>query len=416
MENKKMHYAWLIFIACCAMSFVGLGLMVNTQGLFLVPIGKELKFSRSQLSLMLTIQGIAGMVAMPVVGKMFSKIKSKYMLTGSFAIIAGGYILLSKCSQLYMFYLVAIVIGLAMPAAMIAPSILLANWFEKKLGFTMGIAMALSGIAGAIFNPLVSSIILKYGWRTAYVFIAIAALIIVLPFTLFIVQFKPSDKGLLPYGVDESNKAAGKSVEQTGMTAKEAYHTAPFYMFCIAMIVLQAVAGLVQHVSAHVVNEGFPLTVGATVVSGIMLGAAAGKFIIGFLLDKVPSKLVVIVYGSIGFVGWLGLNLALSSQLLVASGFVLGLGQALMLVALPFFIRKVFGTREYSSILSIVSVCGSLASAVSVYADGVIFDMTKTYKLALSLNLVYYVVAMIIIILALTIGDKINKTRISAAK
>lgn len=409
MENKKMHYAWLIFIACCAMSFVGLGLMVNTEGLFFVPIGKELKFSRSELSLMLTIQNIAAMISMPITGKMFNKIKTKYLLTGSFGFMAVGFVLLSRCSKLYMFYGIFTIIGLAMPAAMSAPTVLLANWFEKKLGFTMGIAMALSGLAGAIFNPLVSSIIVGHGWRTAYIFIAVAALIIVLPFTLFIVQFKPSDKGLLPYGVDESKKTSGKPVEQTGMTAKEAYRTAPFYLFCAAMIVLQAVAGLVQHVSAHVVNEGFSLTVGATVISGIMLGAAAGKFIIGLLLDKVPSKLVVIIYGSIGFIGWLGLNLALSSKLLIASGFVLGLGQALMLVALPFFIRKVFGTKEYSYISSIIGVCGSLASAVSVYADGVIFDMTKTYKLALSLNLVYYVVAMIVIIVALTIGDKMKK-------
>lgn len=410
MENKKMHYAWLIFIACCAMSFVGLGLMVNTEGLFFVPIGKELKFSRSELSLMLTIQNIAAMISMPITGKLFNKIKTKYLLTGSFLFMALGFMLLSRCSQLYMFYGIFAIIGLAMPAAMMAPAILLGNWFEKKLGFTMGIAMALSGLAGAIFNPVVSSIIVGHGWRTAYVFIAGAALIIVIPFTLFIVEFKPSDKGLLPYGVDESKKASGNAIEQIGMTAKEAYHTVPFYLFCAAMIVLQAVAGLVQHVSAHVVNEGFPLTVGATVISGIMLGAAAGKFIIGLLLDKTPSKLVVIIYGTIGFAGWLGLNLALSSGLLVASGFVLGLGQALMLVALPFFIRKVFGTKEYSSIFSIISVCGSLASAISVYADGVIFDMTKSYRIALSLNLVYYVVAMIVIIVALTIGDKINKT------
>lgn len=412
MENKKMHYAWLIFIACCAMSFVGLGLMVNTEGLFFVPIGKELKFSRSELSLMLTIQNIAAMISMPITGKLFNKIKTKYLLTGSFLFMALGFMLLSRCSQLYMFYGIFVIIGLAMPAAMMAPAILLGNWFEKKLGFTMGIAMALSGLAGAIFNPVVSSIIVGNGWRTAYVFIAGAALIIVIPFTLFIVEFKPSDKGLLPYGVDESKKASGNAIEQIGMTAKEAYHTAPFYLFCIAMIVLQAVAGLVQHVSAHVVNEGFPLTVGATVISGIMLGAAAGKFIIGLLLDKTPSKLVVIIYGTIGFAGWLGLNLALSSGLLVASGFVLGLGQALMLVALPFFIRKVFGTKEYSSIFSIISVCGSLASAISVYADGVIFDMTKSYRIALSLNLVYYVVAMIVIIVALTIGNKINKTSV----
>ncbi|OOM77492.1 MFS transporter [Clostridium sp. BL-8] len=401
MEKSKLHYSWLIFVGCCVMSFVGLGLIINTQGLFFTPVGKDLGFTRTQIALMLTIQNITQMITMPIAGKMFPKYNAKVLLTGSFLVFAGAIIACSTFNNLYMFYAAGIVMGIVQPfcVSLVLP-IFLGNWFEKKLGLALGIAAALSGLGGTIFNPVVSNIILTYGWRKAYIFIGVIALILVLPFTLFVMVFKPADKGLYPYGVDPSQIKADKQLEESGVTAKEAYKSAPFYLFCIAMVVLQMVGGIVQHVSAHIVNIGYSLNVGATVVSGIMLGAATGKFIIGFLLDKWSSKLVTCIYATIGFVGWLGLNVALNQQVMVASGFVIGIAQALVLVALPFFVKKAFGTREYSAIISTMSLLGALASAASVYIGGAFFDATGSYRIPLSLNSAYFAIALITICIA----------------
>lgn len=407
MGKNKTHYAWYIFIGCCAISFVGLGLMINTQGLFFTPISKELKFSRSQLSLMLTLQGIASMISMPISGKILPKVKAKILLSVSFIIYAGGTMILSTLNNIYMFYMVEIIMGLANPICIgLVLPVFLGNWFEKKLGFTLGVAAALSGIAGTIFNPIVSNIITSFGWRTAYLFVGGIALIIVLPFTLFVMEFKPEDKGLRAYGAEERKDSENINVEKAGMTAKEAYRSLPFYMFCIAAVALQMIGGFVQHVSAHVVNIGYTLSVGATVVSGIMLGAATGKFIIGFLLDKWSSKLVTFIYATIGFVGWLGLNLALNQQLMVVSGFICGLAQALVLVALPFFTKKVFGTKEYSSIFSVIGLLSALASSASVYIGGAFFDATGSYRIPLSLNSAYFVIALITITIAVSSKKK----------
>lgn len=412
MEKSKLHYSWFIFAGCCVMSFVGLGLILNTQGLFFTPVGNDLGFTRTQIALMLTIQNITQMITMPFAGKMFPKYNAKFLLTGSFIVFAGAIIACSTFNNLYMFYAAGIVMGAVQPfcVSLVLP-IFLGNWFEKKLGFALGIAAAVSGLGGTIFNPIVSNIIVNYGWRNAYIFIGVVALVLVLPFTLFVMVFKPSDKGLYAYGIDASQVKSEDQVEQSGFTAKEAYRTPAFYLFCISAIVLQMVAGLVQHISAHVVNLGYPLTVGATVISGIMLGAATGKFIIGFLLDKWSSKLVTCIYATLGFIGWLGLNLALNQQLMVVSGFVIGLAQALVLVALPFYIKRVFGTKEYSAIFSTVSLLAALASAASVYIGGAFFDATKSYRIPLSLNSAYFVVALITIIIA-TSSKKKSQSKI----
>lgn len=408
MEKGKIHYSWLIFAGCCVMSFVGLGLIINTQGLFFTPVGEELNFTRTQIALMLTIQNITQMITMPIAGKMFPKYNAKVLLTGSFLVFAGAIIACSTFNSLYMFYAAGIAMGIVQPfcVTLVLP-IFLGNWFEKKLGLTLGIAAALSGLGGTIFNPVVSNIIGAFGWRKAYVFIGVMALVLVLPFTLFVMVFKPADKGLYAYGVDEAQGKLNEHSEQNGTTAKEAYRSVKFYLFCTAMIVLQMVAGIVQHVSAHVVNIGYTLNIGATVVSGIMLGAATGKFVIGFLLDKWSSKLVTCIYATIGFLGWLGLNLALNQQIMIASGFIIGIAQALVLVALPFFVKKAFGTKEYSAIISTISLLGALASAVSVYIGGAFFDATGSYRIPLSLNSAYFVIAFITIFIATSNKKKV---------
>lgn len=67
-----------------------------------------------------------------------------------------------------------------------------------------------------------------------------------------------------------------------------------------------------------------------------------------------------------------------------------------MLVALPWLIRKSFGQRDYSEILSIVSMF------VAVTLHGMVFDVTGSYVPSLIGNVVLYVIAIGAAIVAYT--------------
>ena len=81
-----------------------------------------------------------------------------------------------------------------------------------------------------------------------------------------------------------------KVLETSGVTLKAALKTPVFYALAFAMLALQFVSGSVQHISGHITSQGLPLTIGASVVSGVMLGAAAGKISIGFMLDRFNTR------------------------------------------------------------------------------------------------------------------------------
>ena len=158
-------------------------------------------------------------------------------------------------------------------------------------------------------------------------------------------------------------------------------------------MLLQIVAALVQHVSSHEIAHGLTLEQGALVVSGIMFGAAIGKATIGILLDYLKPELTIVIYSAIGLAGWGLMAVATTPTPAIAAGFMAGLGQGVVLVALPWVIRKSFGQRDYSEIPSIVSMFGAVASAIAVTAHGAVFDATGSYVPSLVGNMALYVVA-----------------------
>lgn len=348
-EQKQAAWRpWLVFFGCCVLSFVGFGLIVNTPGLYFATLGKELSVSRAQIALASSIMAATGAITMLFAGRIMKRIDSRLLISLCIAATALIFFAQSFFGRLWQFYLSFGLIGIVyvIPISL-APSVLLANWFENKLGMVMGIALGLSGIGGTVFNPIVSSFITTLGWRTSY-------------------------------------------------------RTPAFVLLVVVSVLLQIVAALVQHVSGYELSRGLTLDQGAVVVSGIMFGAAIGKATIGILLDKIHTKFVLALYGLLGLAGWGLMALVVTPTVATLSGFLAGLGQGVVLVALPWLIRKSFGQRDYSEILSIVSMFGAVTSAVAVTLHGMVFDVTGSYVPSLIGNVVLYVIAIGAAIVAYT--------------
>lgn len=409
MHKKSSKKAWLVFVGCCVMSLVGFGLVVNTPGLYFTSITGELGITQAQIAMTLTISAIMQALTLIFAGKIMEKVDSRVLLSGCTIVFGGGFIAVSLFHSIVPFYVVYALIGVAQAIALsLAIPVLLSNWFEEKLGMVMGVALGLSGIGGAIFNQIVSRMIMAFGWRTSYMVAGIILFVCILPFSALVFKYGPDrEKGEYPYGYSEQKKQEDeKSAE--GISAKEAYKTPSFLLYVVAIILLQMVAGMVQQVSTHVQNMGFDLATGASVVSGIMLGAAVGKATIGALLDKINGKVVAIVFAVLGMFGWGGLLLAGVSFLLIMCGFILGLGQGLLLVGIPWYVRNTFGNKNYSQIFSIISMFGAFASAAASSINGLIFDLTGKYTVSLTMNVIFYACAAFCVVTAFSLRKKLQ--------
>ncbi|GMM22006.1 MFS transporter [Lactobacillus amylovorus subsp. amylovorus] len=304
---------------------------------------------------------------------------------------------LAAAHSLTHFYIAWIIIGICQPIAItLSIPVLLSNWFNQKLGTVMGISLGLSAFGGTIFNPIIADIITKFGWRGGFIAEGLLIGLILMPLAASI---RPNP--------DEKHPAYGTTTKSesnsllNGITLKEALHQPVFYALAFVMLALQFVSGSVQHISGHITNLGISPVLAASVVSAVMIGAAVGKISIGYFLDKLSPILVLLVYSLFGILGWSGQIFLTNSTLLTISAFILGLGQGVCLVALPYLIQKQFGEKDYSNILSVINMLGAFAMSLSVYLVGLFFDQTHSYNLGWTINVIAYILSFIAIFITL---------------
>lgn len=376
---------------------IGFGLIVNTIGLFFGPISQEFHVGRASVALMTTLQNAAAAISLLFAGKVMKKVNLRWLLTACFSIIAISMLTLAEAHSLTHFYIAWIIIGICQPIAItLSIPVLLSNWFNQKLGTVMGISLGLSAFGGTIFNPIIADIITKFGWRGGFIAEGLLIGLILMPLAASI---RPnSDEKHPAYGT--TTKSESNSL-LNGITLKEALHQPVFYALAFAMLALQFVSGSVQHISGHITNLGISPVLAASVVSGVMIGAAVGKISIGYFLDKLSTILVLLVYSLFGILGWSGQIFLTNSTLLTISAFILGLGQGVCLVALPYLIQKQFGEKDYSNILSVINMLGAFAMSLSVYLVGLFFDQTHSYDLGWTINVIAYILSFIAIFITL---------------
>ena len=87
---------------------------------------------------------------------------------------------MGQFNAVWQWYVAGAVLGVAAAFAFLLPApVMIGNWFKKKAGLAMGIAMACSGIGGAVMNPLGGALIQSLGWRPTYAVLALIAAVLV---------------------------------------------------------------------------------------------------------------------------------------------------------------------------------------------------------------------------------------------
>jgi len=397
MNENKLHYAWIILISCCALS-IGAGIFQNCGGLFFVPVGEDLGISRGSISLYLTFQTLTMTVIMPFAGKIFAKGSFKTILAAGIITEAIGFASMGLWNSVIGWYVSGVVLGIGMAfIVFLAVPLLLNNWFKDKLGLAMGIALAFTGIGGAIFNYIGGQWIAAYGWRSTYFYLAASALIITLPFIIGLVKSKPSDMGLKPYGAEKfetGNSGTGSSAAPAkGVSAAKALKTPSFYFAAITAGCLAIFGTFSVQMVAFAGSVGFDIASAGTVMSMLMLGLVLGKVAYGWVNDKTGLVFSTTLFGLSGVVGLLlMLTSKGSSTMIFVGAFLFGITFAIMSMVPPLLVRGVFGEKEYPAIFSYVASVLTFSSAFASPIYGFIFDTTGSYTAAL-----YFALAVIII-------------------
>ncbi len=208
-QGNKPHYAWLVMIAYGLMMSGTIGSFSVVGAQWFYPVSTDIGCELSTLTLYTTIEMVCMGLAMPLVGNLLTRVKLPVILIAAVAMEVLATVAMAFYDEPWMWYVSGVFVGLGLAAtSTVTVTPTMGNWFAKKTGFAIGVVWAIQALYCAVASPLFATIIEAIGWRSSYFVLAAASACLALPAIVFVIRYRPEDKGLLPYGYEE---AAGRA-------------------------------------------------------------------------------------------------------------------------------------------------------------------------------------------------------------
>lgn len=375
-----IFFGWYIVAASILLTGYHSVMFVYGLTAFMTPIANTLGWTYAQISIATSIRGLQVGALDPVAGLIVDRWPARRLMILGTIIFAAGTICVSQASNLAVFYVGFLIVGLG--SAFIhnmVPMTLVARWFRKNVGKASGILYM--GVAiGGLFVPLMVKAIDTWGWQDVMLYMGFGALIIGIPLSLLF-RNSPEEYGLYPDGKPQDTSETLEGV-RTGLTLKEATRTRTFWIVgTVGIFQITAVHALTVHTVPYLESVGMERSIAAL---GVTVFSLVGLFVrvgYGFLADIFIKKYIYALSNAITTLALIifGLLGGDSIALMVLFGVVYGLGvSGAMPLRVP-IIREYFGVRSFGSIYGIMSVFTVIGGVVGAPIAGWVYDTRLTY-------------------------------------
>jgi MFS family permease len=371
--HRQDERSWVIVGVLFATMFLIWG-PVNAGGVFFLPVIKHFGWSRGLFSALVATAPLAAGLSSPLVGSLLDRVSPrKVMVTGA-AMVALGYLALSRANSAAAFLAIFIVLGIGITASTIIPSaVVITSLFREQRGLALGIVFAGLPLGGTGISILANYVVLQYGFRVGYVAMALPILLVVIPLMLIFLH------------VAQSTAIARAGAEDLpGLEVREALRSRSFWMIAIAEILFAgAGVGIRVHLVPYLTGIGYTPTHAAQIFGAMFLFSAAGSFLAGRLADRFGGRsmlAIVFLACAIGIASLLG-----AAHLASLALFVVVFGLARETFLLPLVIGESLGAKRLGALLGILAFFTTLGFAAGPIVAGRIFDVSGSYTAALVL-------------------------------
>lgn len=221
-QQRKFFPGWLVVASGFVIMATCYTIFVNCMSLFQPLIVSDLGVSLAQYNISNAISTVVSVIGSLVIGHVADKVSGRIL--GSLTVIATSAVLvgMSFVGELWQVYVLFAFSGcFAVASTRLLISLVTANWFTAKRGLAISIALSGSGFGGAILSPIVSSLIVSVGWRSALLVLAAICMVATLPITAYSFRTKPSEIGLKPLGENPGDPSVSTAGDKDEHTAPE---------------------------------------------------------------------------------------------------------------------------------------------------------------------------------------------------
>lgn len=363
-----------IIIACCALAAASLGICVNADSVFFDKLCKIIGADVGEVAIHATLAGLAIGVFSPVAVRLLRVFPVQYLSCAGILLLSVASLLMGFVKSLPLLYVLGCArgVGIAFTSLTIV-TIALCNWFVKRRGLALGLAMSFSGLMGAVCAPLFSWAIGALGYFGARALSA-GLLLLTLPPAFFWLRLTPEEAGTRTLGEPES----GESAELPGVRLK--YASVLFITTTVFASALCSITAITSHLNIFAISIGLGASNGALMVSLCMVGNIGSKLLIGVLSDKIGVTRAL--------VAMLGVTAASLAAFIIAPAELGALLPAALLfgaiysigaVGISMLVRAIYGSAGYSRAYALIAMISSFITAFAQSIFGFVYDSTGSY-------------------------------------
>jgi len=365
------RYSWIrlgISLAIGTIGNVGMWAII----VIMPAVQAEFSVDRADASIPYTLTMVGFALGNLLIGRAVDRYGVSFALIGAAVATTAGFVLAAASGSVWLLSAMQFVIGFG-TAACFGPLIAdISHWFYHRRGIAVAVVASGNYLSGAIWPILLSGILSDHGWRTAYVILAAATLLLIIPLSLFLRRKVPEAATAHADSLSVSN---ARSVSFSPRTLQWLLGLAGVGC-CVAMSMPQV------HIVSYCADLGYGPAVGAQMLSLMLMGGVVSRLVSGMLADRLGGILTLLIGSGLQCVA-LFLYLPFDGMVpLYVISLIFGLSQGGIVPSYAVIVREYLPAREAGARVGFVIMATIVGMAVGGWMSGWIFDVTGSYQMA----------------------------------
>jgi predicted MFS family arabinose efflux permease len=370
---------WTLVLSS-SLGFCFFSVMLGSAGLFMQPVSEEFGWSRTLFSSGVSIATFTTAILSPFLGIIVDKWGARRLaLPGVVLTMASiaAFGLTSGASWqwvvLWLFYGAA---SACIKSTVWTAAVL--GVFTKSKGLALALVMSGTALAQIIVPPLGVFLINEFGWRSAYIWLALAwgTPTLLMCYFFFFDLHDAARKRI------KDKVEALEPVDLPGLTVPQASRDWALWRIGISSFVVMVLTqGLLVHLIPILTDAGVSRTKAALLTSLSGVAGIAGKLISGVLLDRFrPNWIGGITLGVASLTFALLMDGLRSPTAIVIALMVNGYAAGTKTQITGFLTASYGGMKSFGVVYGVMAACMAAASGLGPLVAGVVYDVSGGYE------------------------------------
>ncbi|WP_322988488.1 MULTISPECIES: MFS transporter [unclassified Hoeflea] len=370
-ETLDSRYSWTRLGVTLAIAITG---NVGMWSIIVIMPAVQLEFGvdRGDASIPYTLTMIGFALGNLVIGRAVDRFGVTIALIASATTMAAGFALAAASGSIVMLSVMQFIIGFG-TAVGFGPLIAdISHWFYRRRGIAVAVAASGNYLSGAIWPLLLSGVLTEHGWRTAYVVLAVVPVVLIIPLSLLLRRRVPDEATA---HANRLSLANARSV-RFSPTALQWMLGLAGIGCCVAMSMPQV------HIVSYCADLGFGPTVGAEMLSLMLMGGVVSRLVSGLIADRLGGVITLLIGSTLQCIA-LFLYLPFDAMVpLYVVSLIFGLSQGGIVPSYALIVREYLPAKEAGQRVGFVIMATIIGMALGGWMSGWIYDLTGSYQAA----------------------------------